>query len=87
MFISFENVCSTAGSIPQTIVVSNAEKTKPSYLKKARLLIVNSESIKKTLIEKYDLSENKISVIYPSTDKYYKAINTEEKERVKKGIK
>jgi hypothetical protein len=44
LFISFDNSCSSAASIPQIIIVSNAEKAKSSYLKKARLVIVKSES-------------------------------------------
>ncbi len=84
LFISFDNVCSSGVSLPQIIVVSNAEKTKPLYLKKARLIIVNSRSVKKILIDKYDISENKILIIYPWADKDHEPIDTEEKERVKK---
>ena len=84
LFISFDNNCSLAVSVPQIVLVSNLEKIKPSCLKKARSVIVNSESVRNELTDKYDLSGNQLAVIYPSADKNYKEINTEERERVKK---
>jgi glycosyltransferase involved in cell wall biosynthesis len=84
LFISFENACSLTASIPQMMVVDDSEKIKPAYLKKARLLIVNSELAKRKLIDKHTIDEKKISVIYPSASMLYNVIKAEEKELIKK---
>lgn len=83
LFISFDETCLLTTSIPQIIVVSDPGKTKSFDLKKARLLIVNSETVKKQLIDHHGLSGKNISVIYPSAGKNYKAISTEEKAKIR----
>jgi len=83
LFISFSDVCSLTASTPQIIVAGDAEKIKTAYFKKAKLLIVNSESLKMQLISKHSLSGEKVAVIYPSADKNYRIINAEEKELIK----
>lgn len=83
LFISFENSLLPV-SIPQIMVINDPEKARSAYLKKARTLIVNSEAVKKQLIDHQGLLEKNIRVIYPSANNNYKPIDTAQKERIKK---
>jgi len=82
-FISPENVCSLTASIPQCIVIRDIEQTKAAYVKKARLMIVTNKLMKNGLTEKYKIPGEKVAVIYPSPNKMYDVINTQEKEIIK----
>jgi glycosyltransferase involved in cell wall biosynthesis len=83
LFISFHNVCSLSASVPQFIFIQDLERTRKVHIKKAKLLVVSSRSMKKKLIEKFEIGEEKIAVIYPSVNKMYGTINEQEKEAVK----
>jgi len=83
LFISGHNACSLTTVIPQFIVIQNLEKTRKAHIRKARLLVVPSKLMKKKLIEKFEIKEEKIAVIYPSANKMFETINEQEKEAVK----
>ena len=83
LFISVDNICSLTISIPQCIIVGDKERIKGAYIKKAQLLIVTDKLTKKGLTEKYKIPGEKISVIYPSANKMYEVINSEEKDGIK----
>ena len=82
LFISL-NDCLLTASIPQLIMIQNLQKLRKSHLKKAQLLIVPNNLIKKQLIEKFEIKEERIAVIYPSADKMYEPINETEKDAIK----
>lgn len=83
LFISFHDACSLSIGIPQVLIIQNLEKTRKSRIKKARLLVVPNKMMKKTLIEKFEIVEEKIAVIYPSANKLYVPINEQEKDAIK----
>ena len=83
LFISFHNTCSLTAVIPQIMMIQNLEKTTKAHIKKAQLLAVPNKLIKKKIIEKFETEEEKITVIYPSSNKWCKPINEQEKEDTK----
>jgi hypothetical protein len=83
LFISFHNACSLAAYIPQFIMIENLEKISKAQVKIARLLIAPNKLVKKHLIEKFEIKEEKIAVIYPSANKMCEPINEKEKEAIK----
>ena len=83
IFISVENFCSLVTPIPQCIVIDNVRKTRISYIKKAKLMLVPNKLMKDELVKKHEIHEERIAVIYPSPNKTYEVINTEEKEVIK----
>jgi len=82
-FISFENRCSLAISIPQAILIQPTDKIKPSFIKKARLIFVPGESIKRQLKEKYQVEDQKIAVIRPFAARHFKAADDKEKDHIR----
>ena len=83
LFISSHNVCSLTAVIPQFIVIQNLEKTRKTHIKKAQLLVVPNKLMKKKLIERFEIREEKIALIYPSSNKMCVPINEQEKEGIK----
>ncbi len=83
LFISSHNACSLTAVIPQFMMIQNLEKSLKTHIKKARLLIVSNELMKKKLIEKFKIKEGKIAVIYPSANKMFEPITEQEKKAVK----
>lgn len=83
VFICADNFCSLKVFLPQIILMPDPNKIKQAYAKKALLLIVSNEMGKRKLIEKFNIPENKIEVVYPSVNKKYLPINTEIKESIK----
>jgi len=83
LFISFHNACSLTAIIPQIMVIQKLEKAKKNHIKKAQLLVVPNKVAKKKLIEKFEIREKKIAVIYPSANKMCVPINEREKVVVK----
>jgi len=83
LFISFHNACSLTAVIPQFMVIQNLEKTRKPHIKKTKLLVVPNKLMKKRLIEKFEIGEEKIAVIYPSANKRYEPISEQEKEATK----
>jgi len=83
LFLSFHNFCSSTNSIPQAILIQDLEKTKKAHIDKAQLLLVTNNLIKQTLIEEYNIAQEKITAIYPSANKLYESINEEKKTSIK----
>ena len=83
LFLSFHDACSLTAVIPQLMIIQDLERARKAHIKKAKLLVVSSRSMKKKLIEKFEIEEEKITAIYPSANKMYKIINEQEKEAVK----
>jgi glycosyltransferase involved in cell wall biosynthesis len=83
LFISFHNACSSTVSIPQYMFIQDIEKAKKTHITKAQLLLVTNYFMKKELIEKYGIREEKITVVYPSVNKMFEPINEEEKASIK----
>src|SRR6187401_3698007 len=65
LFLSFHNACSLTAVIPQLMIIQNLERVRKAHIKKAKLLVVSSRSMKKKLIEKFEIEEEKITAIYP----------------------
>ena len=85
LFISFADNCSLTAAIPQFIMVEEAEKLSPSVIKKARVIFVMSESIKRRINAKHKEWEEKIAVIYPAPGNYYSPVDTNKREDIKAG--
>ena len=83
LFISFYHACSLAASIPQCLFIQDIEKTKRTHIKKAELLLVISKWMKKALIDKYEIPEKKITILYPSANKTFEPVDEDEKTIIK----
>ena len=83
LFISFHNACSLTVVIPQLLIIQDLERVRKAHIRKAKLLVVSSRSMKKKLIEKFEIGEEKIAVLYPSANKMYEPANGQEKEAIK----
>ena len=83
LFISFNNACSLSTVVPQIMMIQNLEKARKAHIKKAQLLGVPNKLMKKKLIEKFEIQDEKIVVIYPSLNKMYAPINEQGKEVIK----
>jgi glycosyltransferase involved in cell wall biosynthesis len=83
LFISFENRCSLAASIPQSIVIQPTEKIKPAFIKKAQLVFVLNESMRNQLRKNLDVQDKKIKIIHPFASKRFKMADDKEKEHIK----
>jgi glycosyltransferase involved in cell wall biosynthesis len=65
------------------MIIQDLEKARKPHIKKAKLLVVSNRSMKKKLVEKFEIGEEKIAVIYPSANKMCETINEQEKEVIK----
>ena len=83
LFISFHNACSSTGSVPQSMLIQDIEETSKTHIKKAQLLLVTNNLMKKELIGKHGVSEKKITIVYPSANRMFEPINEEEKVIIK----
>ncbi|HMK20303.1 MAG TPA: glycosyltransferase [Chitinophagaceae bacterium] len=83
LFLSFHNACSLTAVIPQLLIIQDLERARKAHIKKVKLLVVSCGSMKKKLIEKFEIGEEKIAVIYPPANKMYEPANEQEKEAVK----
>ena len=83
LFISFHNACSLTAGIPQFMIIQDLERARKAHIKKAKLLGVSSRSMKKTLIEKFEIEEEKITVLYPSANKMFEPAHEQDKEVIK----
>jgi len=83
VFVSADDFCSLNMTLPQCILMPNAEKIKPAYISKAQLLIVTSGSEKEKLTNKFKIPADKITVVYPSPGKNYFPVDTEKRESIK----
>ena len=83
LFISFQNACSSTVSIPQCLFIQNIETIRKTHIKKAQLLLVPNNLMKRELIENYGMPEKKITIICPAANKMFEPINEEEKTAIK----
>jgi glycosyltransferase involved in cell wall biosynthesis len=83
LFISLHNRCFSTVSIPQCLFIQDMDRAKKTHIKKAPLLIVPNNLVKRELIENYAVPEKKITIIYPAANKIFEAINEEEKTTIK----
>ena len=83
LFISFQNAFSPTVPVPECLFIQEREKVKKTHIKKARLLLVTNNLMKKELIEKYEMPEKKIAVIYPSANKVFEHIDEGKKAIIK----
>ena len=83
LFMSFENRCSMAAPIPQSIVIQPTEKITPAFIKKAQLVFVLNESMRNQLQKNHDEQHKKITTIYPCASKRFKMADDKEKEHTK----
>jgi len=83
LLISFQNASSSSVSIPQCLFIQNIEIIKKIHLKKAQLLLVTNNLMKRELIENYCVPEKKITIMYPAANKMFEPINEEEKTTIK----
>ncbi|HEY5773201.1 MAG TPA: glycosyltransferase [Chitinophagaceae bacterium] len=83
LFISFQNASSSTVSIPQCLFIQNMETIRKTHIKKAQLLLVTDNLMKRELIENYGVPEKKITIMYLSANKMFEPINEEEKAAIK----
>jgi len=83
LFISFQNTYSSTISIPQCLFIQNMETIKKAHIKKAQLLLVPNNLMKRELIENYGMPEKKIAIVWPVANKMFEPINEEEKRAIK----
>ena len=79
LLISSDNTCSQAVSIPQCLFIQDIEKVRKTHIKKAQLLLITNNLMKRELIEKHDVPEKKIVVIPPSANRIFEPIDGEKK--------
>jgi len=79
VFVTSQSLLQT--KIPQCLIAS--DKSTSKYLKKAKVIITESEFSKKKIIEEYKIDENKIDVVYKAVDEIFQSILFEEKEKIK----
>jgi glycosyltransferase involved in cell wall biosynthesis len=80
LFISFNNACSLTLSIPQSLFIQNIKTMRKSHIKKAQLLLVPNNLMKRELIENHGMPEEKITVVCPAANKMFETIKEEEKK-------
>ena len=67
--------------IPQCLIA--CDKITSTSLKKARVIITDSESSKQEIIEKFKIAEDKIDVVYKGVNENFKPTLFKEKEKIK----
>jgi glycosyltransferase involved in cell wall biosynthesis len=86
LLISLDEVCSLRSEIPQLLLINNLPAYKRGarqFLQKAKRIAVTSNFLKKRIIDRYKLAEEKIDIIYQGIDRRYVPLSFEEKERTK----
>ena len=83
LFISIQNASFSTASIPQCLFIQDIKKVKKTQIKKAQLLLVTNNLMKRELIENYGVPEKKITIMYPAANKMFEPINAEEKTAIK----
>ena len=83
LFISFDGQCSLTTSIPQSLMIIDAQRIKARSLVKARSILVGNEPTRKMLVENYGLDNEKIFVVQPSPDAEFQAIDADVKGKIK----
>ena len=74
--------CVKQFKIPQCLIASTDTKFK--YLKRAKLILADSLFLKKYIITKHKIDENKIEIVYPAAAEIFHPISFEERENIKK---
>ena len=83
LLISFHNTCLSTVSIPQCLFIRDIERIRKTHINKARLLLVPNNLMKRVLIEKNGIPEEKITVVFPSASKMFEPITEEGKTTIK----
>lgn len=83
LFISFDDQCSLTTSIPQSLMIIDAQRIKPRSLVKARSILVGNNSMKKLIVESYGMDKEKIFVVQPLPGPEFQPIGESLKEKVK----
>ncbi len=86
LLISLGEVCSLRSEIPQLLLINNLpvhKRAARQFLQKAKRIMTISNFLKKEIVNRYKLAEEKIEVIYQSIDKRYAPVSFEEKEKTK----
>jgi glycosyltransferase involved in cell wall biosynthesis len=83
LFISVGDRCSSTTSIPQSLVIDQAQKLNRRSLFKAGSVLVAADSFKKLIAEKYRLDKEKIWVVQLFADPEYKPVAEIQKEKIK----
>jgi glycosyltransferase involved in cell wall biosynthesis len=86
LLISLGEVCSLRSEIPQLLLINDLPVHKRGarqFLQKAKRITTTSNFLKKEIVDRYKLAEEKIDVIYQNIDKRYAPVSFEEKEKTK----
>ena len=83
LFISFQDASSSTNSIPQCLFIQNIGTIKKANIRKAQLLLVPNNVIKKELIDNYGMPERKVTIVRPAANKMFEPINEKEKTTIK----
>jgi len=86
LLISLDEVCSLRSEIPQLLLINNLpvyKRNARQFLQKAKRITTASNFLKKEIVDRYKLAEEKLNVIYQGIDKRYIPVSFEEKEKTK----
>ena len=67
--------------VPQYLIAF--ENLNPVSLKRAQVIVADSEFSKKEIVENYKIDENKIDVVYKGVAENFQPLNLEEREKIK----
>ena len=90
VFVNFDNICSLKAKLPQILLVpdilsflSFPKKKSIPFLEKATFIISFSQTHKNDICKKFNVAENKITVIYTGPSEDFIATEAEESENIK----
>ncbi len=84
LLIQMNGICSTTISTPQLLMLTDNISTKKNIVK-AKQIIVSSQFLKNQIVEKYQVDNNKINVIYGGASSNFKPLNFDEIMQTKEG--
>ena len=84
LLLMFENDGPLATAVPKCIVISGIKKIRPANIKNAQSLIVTNSVVKEHLIKKNQVSPEKIFVLYPYPEIFFRPVKTQDRENIKK---
>lgn len=83
VLISFDGQCSKKLNVPQILIESEFLQYKPRNIKKATLVLTNSEWGKERIKEKFRLEDGVLSIITVAVPDLYKPLGESEREKTK----
>ena len=86
ILIQMNEWCSLASSIPQLLVLKELPTKNLKHIVKAKHIITTSQHIKKELIEKHKVEDNKIDVVYAAAKPIFKPLHFEQILQTKDGF-